>query len=243
MLYDTIGRGYRTRRQPDARIGAQIHEALGDSRRILNVGAGAGSYEPADRDVLAVEPSQVMVAQRPGGAAPAVRAVADALPFDDDSFDAAMASLTIHHWPDWEAGLTEVRRVTRDRIVLFTFDPDYRRFWLYDYFPGVVALDNGRMPTLERLANVLGEIEVATVEIPADCTDGFQGAYWKRPEAYLDADVRASISTFPALEDPQPGLDALASDLASGAWQERYGDVMSLDAVDLGYRIVTATSG
>src|SRR5215469_10025172 len=129
-LYDAIGVGYPATRQTEPRIAARIWAALGNADTVLNVGAGTGSYEPPDRDVTAVEPSAVMRAQRPVGAAPCVAATADRLPFPDQSFDAAMAVLSDHHWPDPIAGLQEMRRVAR-RVVLFNFDVAHlSEFWL-----------------------------------------------------------------------------------------------------------------
>ena len=240
VLYDTIGKGYATRRQPDPRIAAAIHAALGDAGTVLNVGAGAGSYEPAGRVVTALEPSAEMIGQRPEGAAPAVQGVAEALPFEDDSFDAAMASLTVHHWSDVEAGLHEMKRVARQRVVIFTFDPASSYFWLTDYIPEMIAVDTPAMPALDVYGRIFGEMRIDVILIPHDCTDGFLGAYWRRPHAYLDASVRAAISTFAKLGDVSGSLTRLEADLASGAWQARYGDLMKQDSLDIGYRLVTA---
>lgn len=236
--YDTIGAGYALRRRADPRIAAAIDAGLGDARRIVNVGAGAGSYEPRDRDVQAVEPSAVMIAQRPPEAAPCVQAPAEALPFADDAFDAAMAVLTIHHWSDWRAGLREMRRVACGRVVVLTFDAEATDFWLMrDYLPELLALDQKIMPMLSDLANALGAVEAKPVPVPHDCVDGFLGAYWRRPEMYLDAGVRSSMSSFARI-DAEPGLKRLARDLETGAWQRRYGDVLTRNALDVGYRLL-----
>jgi SAM-dependent methyltransferase len=237
-LYDRIGPGYTTTRRADPRLAAAIHAALGDARTVVNVGAGAGSYEPAGRDVLAVEPSEAMIAQRPAGAAPVVRAHAEALPFADDSFDAALAVLTDHHWADRCAGLRELRRVARCAVV-FTFDPAYAdAFWLVrEYLPAFRALPG---MSIEELSACLGGAASVPVPVPADCRDGFFGAFWRRPEAYLDPRVRAGISVFALVPaaDVDASVRALRADLESGAWHERHADLLALDELDLGYRLL-----
>jgi len=204
------------------------------------VGAGAGSYEPPGRRLVAVEPSTVMLRQRPPGSAPAVRGSASHLPFRDGTFDASLAILTLHHWPDLERGLDELRRAARRKVVILTFDPAVGGFWLTDYFPEILEIDRQIMPSLTRLEQHLGPLTVTDVPIPHDCSDGFLGAYWRRPEAYLRPDVRAAISSFAKIGDVEAGLDALRRDLASGAWRVRYGDLVTRDELDLGYRLVTA---
>ena len=236
--YDTIGVNYAELRKPDARIAATIAAALGPARTVLNVGAGAGSYEPADRQVTAVEPSMEMIRQRPASAVEVVHGRAEDLPFDDDSFDASMAILTIHHWSDQAKGLSEMRRVTRDRIVVLTYDPAFRGFWLADYIPELVALDEAQMPPLSAYEAWLGPVEVSPVPIPHDCTDGFLCAYWRRPAAYLDPRIRAAMSSFWALGDVSEALNKLERDLDSGAWARRYSELLDLDACDCGYRLV-----
>lgn len=242
--YDEIGRTYTATRREDPRIAAAIHDALGDARTVVNVGAGAGAYEPTDREVVAVEPSRTMIEQRPPGAAPAIQASAEALPFDDDRFDAALAVSTIHHWPDVAQGLAELRRVARDRVVVATFDLDVgNALWVIaDYFPQPGAFEEGRMPTPERVAELLGGAEIRTVPIPHDCVDGFIGAFWRRPEAFLDPLVRAGMSSFAVVEDQLgPGVERLRADLESGAWHERYGDdLLGRQELDTGYRLVVA---
>jgi SAM-dependent methyltransferase len=241
-LYDRIGDGYATVRQEEPAIAAAIHAALGDARTIVNVGAGAGSYEPHDRDVVAVEPSRVMLAQRPVGAAPAVQASAVALPFADGAFDAAMAVLSDHHWPDRAAGLRELRRVARRRSVVFQCDIDGQcdRFWLVrDY------LTTFRPPsmTIAELAGHLGADHVAPVPIPHDCRDGFLAAYWRRPHAYLDQRVRDGISVFRLLPpaEVEVAIGRLRADLESGEWARRNAAILDLDALDLGYRLIVAS--
>jgi SAM-dependent methyltransferase len=239
-LYDRIGLSYTATRREDARLAAAIRAALGDARTVVNVGAGAGSYEPRDREVVAVEPSEAMIAQRRPGAAPAVQATANHLPFADGSFDAAMAVLSDHHWDDRRAGLRELRRVAR-RAVVLTFDPAYTdRFWLVtEYLPGFSELPG---LTIDDLVAALGGAEVVPVPVPADCTDGFFGAFWRRPEAYLDARVRAGISVFARMPDAdvEACVRTLRADLASGAWHERHADLLELDELDLGYRLLVA---
>lgn len=243
VLYDVIGHGYAERRRSDPRIAALLMEALDGAKSVLNVGAGTGSYEPTDRAVVAVEPSAVMLAQRGHGAAPAVRARAEALPFADRAFDAVLGVLTLHHWADRAGGLSECARVARERVVLITWDAAAGGFWLLqDYFPEFLEVDRRRFPAMEAYEGMLGagaRVEVTTVPVPRDCVDGFLGAYWARPTAYLSAQVRAGISSFsqPGVER---GLEQLAADLASGAWQDRYGDLLDRDALDLGYRLVVA---
>jgi SAM-dependent methyltransferase len=241
QIYDVIGSGYRAYRRPDPRIAAAITAALGDAATVVNVGAGAGSYEPTDRPVVAVEPAATMIAQRRPGAAPVVQASATHLPFRDASFAAALAVLTIHHWPDRPGGLAELLRVAHERVVLFTWDPAGPGFWLVDdYFPEIVTLDRPIFPSLEELGRRLGPLEVRSIPVPHDCTDGFLGAYWRRPEAYLDAGVRGAISTFSKLRDVEPGLTRLRRDLADGTWHARHADLLDRSDLDLGYRLVIA---
>jgi len=241
QLYDTIGATYTVTRRTEPRIAAQVWAALGEAQTVLNVGAGTGSYEPPDRDVTAVEPSAVMRAQRPAGAAPCVVATAESLPFEDQSFDAAMAFATIHHWQDPIAGLREMRRVAR-RVVVFTHDgsdTERRRFWLTrDYLPEFADLVAGR-PTVAELADVIGA-RVEPVLVPWDCVDGFYEAYWRRPEAYLDENVRRGISTWARVgpDAEERAVHSLGADLASGRWAERNRDLVDLDAAELGLRLL-----
>lgn len=238
--YDTIGIDYANLRKPDPRIAAMIENELGDARSVLNIGAGTGSYEPVGRSVTALEPSIEMIRQRSSSAAPAVQGSAEALPFDDNAFDAAMAVNTVHHWSDKATGFAEIRRVTRGRIVLLTFDPRHRDIWLLDYFPGLATLDDTQMPQIADYEGWLGPVDVKPVPVPHDCIDGFLYAYWRRPRAYLDPRVRAAMSSFHALGNITAGLEQLQLDLDDGAWAGRYGGLLHLDACDVGYRLVTA---
>jgi SAM-dependent methyltransferase len=236
-LYDDIGREYQARRRADPRIFALLQAQLGTAETVLNIGAGTGSYEPLDRPVVAVEPSSVMIAQRAEPTAAVVQAIAEALPFADKAFDLAMAVLTVHHWTDWEQGLKEAARVAGGNVLLLTWVGLRQDFWLVDYFPQIARLDQARFPAVEEYQRVLGPIESTVVPIPHDCTDGFMCAYWRRPEAYLDANVRNSISTFSMMQDLTPALNRLEHDLVSGKWQAQYGELLSLDSFDHGYRI------
>jgi hypothetical protein len=239
--YDHIGMGYGSKRLPDPRLAAMIHEAIGEVATVLNVGAGAGSYEPSDRSVVAVEPSGVMLAQHQGSRR--VRGMAERLPFGDGTFDAAMAILTVHHWEDLSAGLAELRRVSR-RQVLFTWDPEHKRkLWITkDYVPAIDAMETSRFVPLASLVDALDAHTVLPFEIPHDFTDGFQAAFWRRPEMYLDPDVRAASSTFASLPPDlvDPGVERLRGDLRTGKWQESYADLLALESVDFGHRIVVA---
>lgn len=242
--YEKIGVGYATTRAPDPRIEAQINAALGDAGSVANVGAGGGSYEPRDRVVYAVEPSPTMIRQRPVGSAPAIRGCAEQLPLRDDSVDAVLATLTIHHWQDRELGFAELRRVARKRIVILTWDADvWETFWLIrEYDSGMRQMDRKRAVSIPDVVAAFGKCQVLPVPIPHDCTDGFHGAYWRRPTAYLDPAVRAAISTYALMapEDYMEGIERLAVDLESGAWNARHRDLMALDEIDLGYRLVVA---
>lgn len=240
-VYDTIGVNYSDVRKADPRIEALIGKALGPAKTVLNVGAGAGSYEPADRQVTAVEPSMEMIRQRPATLAPAMQGCAEDLPFDDDSFDASMAILTVHHWSDKAKGLREMRRVTRGHVVVLTYEPSFRGFWLADYIPELVDLDEAQMPRMTDYEEWLGPVEIATVPIPHDCSDGFLCAYWRRPAAYLDPRIRAAMSSFWAIGDVSEALRRLERDLDSGAWARRYSDLLDLDDRDCGYRLVVTS--
>jgi SAM-dependent methyltransferase len=239
QLYDTIGAIYTVTRRTEPRIAARIWAALGDARTVLNVGAGTGSYEPPDRHVLAVEPSALMRSQRLPDAAPCLAGSAGNLPFDDQSFDAAMAFSTVHHWPDPIAGLREMRRVAR-RVVVFTFDSsDPGQFWLTrDYLPEFADLQAGR-PSLTEQARAIGA-RIEPVLIPWDCADGFFEAYWRRPRAYLDEKVRRGISVWARVgpDAEQRAVHSLRYDLASGRWAERNRDLAGLDAAELGLRLL-----
>lgn len=239
--YDSIGGTYSKHRRPDPRIAAAIRDAIGDAKSLVNVGAGTGSYEPSDLDVVAVEPSAVMVAQRKPQLAPAVRAAAESLPFSDGAFDVTLAVLTIHHWSDRRRGLKECARVARRRVVLFTWDPQSVGFWLMqDYLPETLVLDRRIFPSVDDVANVLGDLDVRPVPIPSDCVDGFLGAYWRRPAAYLDPNVRGGMSSFSLIPGAVASLARLEHDLASGAWTGRHANLLERDSLDIGYRILIA---
>jgi SAM-dependent methyltransferase len=242
-LYDVIGTTYTATRCTEPRIAAQLWAALGDARTVLNVGAGTGSYEPPDRDVLAVEPSALMRSQRARDAAPCLAGSAENLPFDDQSFDAAMAVCTLHHWQDPIAGLRELRRVAR-RVVVFLFDTsDPSKFWLTrDYLPEFAALPACRVLASPReLTDAIGA-RLEPVPIPWDCADGFFEAYWRRPEAYLDERVRRGVSVWPAVgpDVEDRTVRRLGDDLRSGRWAERNRDVLDLDEAELGARLLIA---
>jgi SAM-dependent methyltransferase len=245
--YDRTGVGYASVRRGDPRIGARVEAALGGARSVVNVGAGTGSYEPAEREVIAVEPSRVMIEQRGPDAAPVVQASAEQIPFANGSFDAAMAMVTVHHWRDWRAGVKEMRRVARDRVVVLTFDgealPDY---WFLEYFPRARDIHAGFMPPLEEFAATMGATRVEPVPIPRRCTDGFFMALWDRPEMHLDPEVRRASTIWHEMtpEEAGPGLSRLAADLESGAWDERHGHLREETVeLDVGLRLLVAELG
>jgi hypothetical protein len=242
--YARYGTGYAGRRRTDPRIAARVVAALGDARTVVNVGAGAGSYEPADVALVAVEPSLAMIDQRPVGSAPVVRAVAGALPFPTGSFDAAMATVTVHQWPDPIAGLAELRRVATGSVVVLTFDPDaLDRLWLAEYAPDLHRAESARYPSIDAIVSALGgEVTVATVPVPFDCRDGFTEAYFGRPEAFLDRTVRRSQSAWSFVD---PAVEAgyceqLRADLESGAWDARYGAMRHQPSFEGSLRLVVA---
>jgi SAM-dependent methyltransferase len=244
--YDRIGDGYARTRREDPRFAARIHAALGDARTVANVGAGTGSYEPRDRHVVAIEPSDVMAAQRPPELAPAIRASAGALPLRDASVDAAMAILTVHHWDaDQERGVRELRRVARGPVVVLTYDPRVSgATWLIaDYLPEVAALDDAIFPHPEQLAAWLGgDVAIEPVPIPRDTPDWMLGSFWGHPERVLDAAARAATSGFARMAPAvvERCVAAVERDLASGAWDARHGHLRELDAYDAGLRLVVA---
>jgi Methyltransferase domain len=243
-VYDRIGGQYHRGRRADPRIAQRIWTALGDVSPLVNVGAGGGSYEPNDRHVVAVEPSAVMIAQRPAGAAPAVRAVAEQLPFGDKAFGAALAVLTVHHWSYCGRGLAELMRVAR-RVVLFTRDPRaVPWWWLHHYFPATADLEASRETPIDQLEELLGcRVQAIPVPIPADCTDGFNAAYWRRPAAYLDPAVWQPMSALALIPeaDRAAGMRRLGADIDNGEWHRRWRHLLALDELDLGYRVLIAT--
>ena len=210
---------------------------------MLNVGAGTGSYEPRDRWVLAVEPSATMRAQRPAGAAPALAARAEQLPFDDRAFDAAMACVTIHHWERQEAGLSELRRVARGPVVVFTFELDDLPAWQHEFLHEGLLLERPRFrPVADVAAALAGRTRIERIPTPGDCVDGFFEAFWRRPEALLDPAVRSAQSMWKLLE---PGVEErivrrLAAALDSGAWDAEHGHLRGQDRFDGALRLVVS---
>lgn len=241
--YDTIGMSYAQVRRPDPRIAARIRAALGDATSVINIGAGAGSYEPIDLEVVAVEPSVEMIAQRPTGSARVVQAPAEHVPFPDGAFDAGLAILTVHHWDDWRAGLREMRRVARRRVVVLTWDPVAAAgYWLHQYLPEMAEADAARFVPFDLFCGEMVSPIVCAVPIPHDCTDGFLAAYWRRPEAYLEERIRAGISSFSLDVETRAGLEALARELIDGTWARRWGELLRRDELDVGYRLVVSES-
>jgi SAM-dependent methyltransferase len=242
--YEAGGLGYAVQRRTDPRLAAYVHAALGEARTVVNVGAGAGSYEPIDRDVTAVEPSAAMRAQRPPHLSVAVDATAENLPFADDSFDAAMAMVTVHQWSDADRGLRELRRVSRGPVVILTFDGDaLDRLWLAEYAPELVAAERRRYPPIEHIQRVLGGTStVQVMPIPIDCVDGFTEAYYARPEMFLDPAVRRSQSAWGFIDDAatERTLSRLRGDLASGAWDRRFGSLRQQPEFVGSLRLITA---
>ena len=243
--YDAIGEGYAETRREDPRIAALIREALGDAETVVNVGAGTGSYEPRDRQVIPVEPSEVMIAQRDPSLPPAIQGGAFPLPLEDGSVDAAMAVLTIHHWDeDQERGVREMRRVARGPVVILTFDVEVAgRMWLADYFPEVVELDRRTLPPLERVAEWLGgDVEIQVVPSSRDTPDWSLGSFWAHPERVLDEHARNATSGFARMPKDVVDrvVDAVRRDLANGTWDARYGHLRELDEYDVGYRLIVA---
>lgn len=237
--YDAIGINYTALRKPDPRIARLIHSALGTARSVVNIGAGAGSYEPQDRLVIAVEPSHEMIKKRGADLPPVVQARAESLPFGDHYFDAAMAVLTVHHWRDLAQGLCEMRRVTRGPIVIVTHDPSHRP-WLSDYLPALAALDEVTMPALDLYRSYLGPCTITPLLVPHDCCDGFLYAYWRRPAAYLDPYIRSAMSSFWAIGNVDQELGHLRADLESGVWRQHYGHLLAQECYDVGLRLVVA---
>jgi SAM-dependent methyltransferase len=245
-LYDIVGRTYSATRRADPRVDAQISQALAGSASVVNIGAGTGSYEPA-QTIAAIEPSQTMIGQRPPGAAPAIRAAAEHLPLRDNCADAALAVLTVHHWTDLVAGIAEMRRIARHQLVVLSWDADVigEKFWLLsEYLPQARAADAALAVPLDRLVSLLDDPVITPVPVPHDCADGFAAAYWRRPDAYLDPTVRAGMSLFTKTGEGmvEAGLARLAADLRSGRWQHQHAELAELAELDLGYRLITASA-
>ena len=246
--YDTIGHGYAQTRREDPRFRARIHAALGSARTVVNVGAGAGAYEPRDRHVIAIEPSDVMAAQRSNDLAPAIRAFAGSIPLRDRSVDAAMAVLSVHHWDaEREKGVRELRRVARGAVVILTYDATVSgAMWLMaDYLPEVAALDLRIFPPPEQLAEWLGgDVRIDTVPIPRDTPEWMLGSFWAHPERVLDANARSATSGFARMSTQVVDrvVSEVSRDLASGLWDDRHGHLRSFEALDVGLRLVVAPS-
>ncbi len=244
--YEQHGVGYARNRRADPRIAARIHDALGDARTVVNVGAGAGSYEPGDRWVLAVEPSATMRRQRPAVAAPCISARAEKLPLDADSVDAAMACVTIHHWNPREQGLAELRRVARGPVVVFTFDLRHLPDWQLELLREAVTVESPRYGTPEAVAAALGgRTRIETIPTPADCTDGFFEAFWNRPEALLDDGIRETQSVWRLLGDGVEAriVERLRDSLQSGDWDRRHGALRKRDSLTGALRLVVSEPG
>ena len=240
--YAIFGQGYAGQRRPDPRIEAFLHRHLGDAKTVLNVGAGTGSYEPLDRHVIAIEPSAAMRAQRPSHLVPAINAFAEQLPLDDQSVDASMAIVTVHQWSDTRKGLAELKRVTRGPILVVTADGDeLDRFWLADYAPEMIAVERRRYPRVEMIQKALGDrTEIHSIPIPIDCVDGWSEAYYARPEAFLDEQVRRSQSawSFVPAEATERSLSKLKQDLETGKWDERYGHWRTMPEFEGSFRLI-----
>ena len=232
---------YSLLRIPDPYIELEIRNALGDAKSVVNIGAGTGSYEPRKVEVVAVDLSYNMIRQRSGDAAPVLQASAEWLPFTDNSFDAALAVLTLHHWTDTASGLQEMARVARKRVVILTWDPASEGFWLVQkYFPEILQIDREIFPSMNVIRDILGPLSVRVLPIPAECIDGFLGAYWKRPSAYLDGSVRSGMSTFSKINTLQEGIQLLKTDLENGNWEQEFSYLLDKDFLDAGYRILVA---
>lgn len=244
--YDDIGNGYALTRQPDPRIESAIITALGKASSIANIGAGAGSYEPGDRDVIAIEPSMTMIKQRNNTRARVIQGSAEKLPLKTDSVDVALAVLTVHHWQDLSLGLREMKRVAKDRVVIFTWDQEvWESFWLIrEYHPMIREIDRPRAHNFSAITEAFNSAEITPVPIPHDCIDGFHGAFWRRPHAYLDPQTRAGISTYANMPEDElnRGLHKLATDLDDGTWHHDHKDLLDKEELDLGYRLIVASS-
>jgi SAM-dependent methyltransferase len=241
--YDKLGQKYSVKRQTEPAIFSYIVKALGDAATVLNVGAGTGSYEPTDRYVIAVEPSLVMRSQRESNNKnPAVIAFADNLPFDDNSFEASTAFVTVHHWSDIHKGLHELRRVTKNQVIIMTFDPEaLDDFWNAIYFPELIEAEKKRYPSIDFITTALGgTCEVQKIPIPFDCADGFQEAFYGRPEAFLDKQVRQSQSAwgFISPEVEEKYIKDFAEELASGEWDKKYGHYRTQPSFTCALRLI-----
>jgi SAM-dependent methyltransferase len=241
--YDKLGTQYSQYRRPDATIAAAILRAISDRQKILNIGAGVGAYEPENLNVVALEPSHVMISQRPDNGSAVVQGQAELLPFKDNTFDCVTAILTIHHWADIENGLGEALRVATKQLILLTWIGFVEHFWLVDYLPQIKETDERLFSSIEQLEEIIGPVRVIAIPILHDCQDGFLCAYWRRPHLYLDKGVRSAISTFARITDIRAGLQRLKEDLESGQWHEQYQYLLNKESMDFGYRLVVARCG
>ncbi len=240
-IYDQIGTGYTVSRCTDPHIETQIRSELVGAKRIINIGAGTGSYEPEDVDLIAVEPSIEMIKQRADTAYPVKQAKADNLPFPNNSFSHAMTILSMHHWDNREQAFAEIKRVTTDKFIAITWLPDTAPFWLTkDYFPEIYDIDREIFPSELELAKAFKNIEIKPLLIPNDCKDGFLACFWQCPEAYLQESVRAAISTFSKIENLDRGIKKLKTDLETGKWHKENAELLNKKFLDVGYRIITS---
>lgn len=240
-IYDKIGVGYSGKRQTDPKIAQQLHAELSGATRIINIGAGTGSYEPGDVSLVAVEPSQEMIMQRDSSPHDVIQANAESLPFDDKSFTHAMTVLSMHHWENRDLAFKEINRVTSEKFVALTWDPKSDPFWLTrDYFPEIYQIDLASFPSLDEMSLYFDDVMIQPLQIPHDCIDGFLAAFWKRPDAYLNEKIRQSISSFSKIGDLSKGLNKLKTDIENGTWAEKNNHLLSKDEFDVGYKIISA---
>ncbi|MEM7551506.1 MAG: class I SAM-dependent methyltransferase [Bacteroidota bacterium] len=240
-IYDQIGINYSGNRCTDPKIAEQLFSKLKGAKRIVNIGAGTGSYEPESVEVVAVEPSSEMIAQRKMDSYPSVQAYAEKLPFEDHSFSHAMTVLSMHHWENRAQAFREINRVITEKFIALTWNPASDPFWLTrDYFPEIYEMDLNIFPKMEEFTKHFNEVEVSSLMVPDDCKDGFLSTFWKRPQAYLDEQVRQSMSAFAKIGDYSDRLEKLKIDLQSGTWKERNQNILDKTALDMGYVIVSA---
>ena len=240
-IYDDIGNNYSVTRCTDPKIAKQLYDELQGATRIVNIGAGTGSYEPENIELVAVEPSAVMISQRKAGSHRVEQAFAEKLPFENSSFSHAMTVLSMHHWENRARAFNEINRVTTEKFVAITWDPKSEPFWLTrDYFPEIYEMDKLIFPNLEELNEYFDEVTIRPLQIPSDCKDGFLTAFWKRPEAYLSPNVRQAMSPFSKVKNLAEGLQKLEDDLASGVWARNNQAILDASYLDVGYRLISA---
>jgi SAM-dependent methyltransferase len=240
-IYDDIGINYSVTRCTDPKIAKQLYSELQGAARIVNIGAGTGSYEPENVELVAVEPSSKMISQRKIGSHSVEKAFAEKLPFENNSFTHAMTVLSMHHWENRELAFSEINRVVTEKFVAITWDSNSAPFWLTrDYFPEIYEMDKCIFPDLDELNEHFDEVKMSPLQIPSDCKDGFLAAFWKRPEAYLSSKVRQSISSFSKLKNLSEGLQKLEDDLASGVWAKKNHAILNSSSLDVGYRVISA---